>query len=614
MRRNFSIKHKLSNSALSKTFHLLRQQDQLKLIIISLLQAFMGLLDLLGVVAIGAIGALSIQGIESKGAGDKVGKVLRILGIDHFSFRNQIAILALVATLIFILKTLGTIYFVRKTLYFLAYKASQISAELIEKVLFQNLVQLKKKSSQEILFIVSDGIKNLMVGILGTSINMAADLSTLLIISMGLFLIDPTVALSTSLIFCLFGFVLHRKLQVRASEVGSEFSILTIRSNEKILEVLSSYREAKVRNRRTYYSDEIRKIRYSLGNTTAEMNFQPFISKYVIESITIVGILVLSLFEFGTKNAVHAVATLAIFVGASSRIAPSILRLQQGLLIIRNSVGTAQQTFELLSETSSIHIIRDNNLVPTFDYVGFEPSINLKSVNFKYENSEYPAIKNINLFIPPGTSLALVGPSGAGKSTIVDLILGVLEPSSGIIEIDGLNPTLASTKFPGAMSYAPQDVFISNGTVRENVTLGYDFKMVSDQQVWDALETAQLTLTVRSLEGELDAKVGERGSRLSGGERQRLGIARALLSKPKLLVLDEATSALDGKSEASIGEAILKLSGAVTVIVVAHRLSTIRSFDKLAYIHDGEILAVGSFEELRLAIPDFDNQAKLMGL
>ena len=335
----------------------------------------MGVLDLTGVIAIGAIGALSIQGIESKNPGNKVGNLLRLLHFNHLTFRNQITCLALLATFVLITKTLMTIYFVRKTFYFLSFKGSEISANLIEKVLSQNLTELQKRSSQTILFTVSDGVKNLMVGILGTVLNMASDFSTLIIMAGGLLFVDPIIALATAIIFSVIGYSLHRLLQVRAQEVGSEFSDLTIKSNEKILEVLNSYRESVVRNRRKFYAEEIRKIRYTLGKVTAEMNFQPYISKYVLESASVIGILVLGAFEFATKNAVHAVSTLAVFIAASSRIAPGALRIQQGFLQIRNSVGTTQQTFDLIHDLRSQNIISDLVLEPTFNYQGFEPSI-----------------------------------------------------------------------------------------------------------------------------------------------------------------------------------------------------------------------------------------------
>jgi ABC-type multidrug transport system fused ATPase/permease subunit len=182
------------------------------------------------------------------------------------------------------------------------------------------------------------------------------------------------------------------------------------------------------------------------------------------------------------------------------------------------------------------------------------------------------------------------------------------------VKIQGDDPLKAIQLWPGAIGYVPQDVMISNGTIRQNVCLGYSVSEVPEERIWQALEVAQLSDFVRNLPDGLDTHVGDRGAKLSGGQRQRLGIARAMFTKPKLLVLDEATSALDGSTEASIAEAVHNLKGGVTIVMIAHRLSTVKESDVIHYLNEGELVMSGSFEELRKSIPEFDKQAKLMGI
>jgi ABC-type multidrug transport system fused ATPase/permease subunit len=197
---------------------------------------------------------------------------------------------------------------------------------------------------------------------------------------------------------------------------------------------------------------------------------------------------------------------------------------------------------------------------------------------------------------------------------MVDIILGALEAEKGDASIAGMSPRAAYSKWPGAVSYVPQDSPVINGTIRENLGLGYPVDEIIDQYCWESLKTARLEDFVRSLPQLLDTHVGDRGTRLSGGQRQRLGIARALITRPKLLILDEATSSLDGVTESEISDALRGLRGEITLIVIAHRLSTVVGADKIYFMEDGVVKGVGTFEELKANYPEFLIQAELMGL
>ena len=221
---------------------------------------------------------------------------------------------------------------------------------------------------------------------------------------------------------------------------------------------------------------------------------------------------------------------------------------------------------------------------------------------------------HIDLEIKSGTTTAIVGPSGAGKTSLIDVILGVTTPDSGKASVSGIDPRASIQKWPGAIAYVPQDISIANRTIAENVALGFEIESVGLELIWKALEIAQLADFVRSLPEGLNTHVGDRGAKLSGGQRQRLGIARALITNPRLLVFDEATSALDGKSELDVSDAINALKGMMTVVLIAHRLSTVRNADLVVYLDNGDLITSGTFDEVRKRVPDFDLQAKLMGI
>jgi ABC-type multidrug transport system fused ATPase/permease subunit len=604
----------LEKSAVGKALLILDKQDRVKLGFITGIQILMDFLDLLGVIAIGALGALAVQGIESKTPGNRVGFLLRLLHLQSQTLQTQVAILGIGAGVLLIAKTALSIFFTRKTFFFLSYRSAKISADLVSKILSKNLLYLQRRGTQETLFMVTDGVKGILVDMLAISVTVVTDIFLLGIIAVGLLVVDPVVACATAILFALVGFSLYRLMQVRARDLGLQNTELRIRNNQKILEVLNSYRESVVRNRRKYYSDQIGKMRYLLANVTAEYSFMPYISKYTIESTAVIGLLVLSGIEFGSKNAVHAVSTLAVFMAASSRIAPAALRIQQGLISIKQATGSSESTFTLIEELRETSDDTSDPSDHSFTYTGFTPSLVIENVSFEYAESSNFSLSKMTINIPAGSSVAIVGPSGAGKTTLVDLILGILEPNTGKVLISGLVPGEAFKKWAGAIAYVPQNVMVSTGTIRENVGLGYPPEIATDQLVLNALQIAQLDSQVLAMSGGLDSPVGENGSQISGGQRQRLGIARAMFTKPKLLVLDEATSSLDGQTEADITSAIQSLRGHATVIVVAHRLSTARAADQVIYLENGHIHATGTFDEVRSAVPNFDQQALLLGL
>ena len=578
------------------------------------LQAGIGALDLLGVIAIGLLGALSVTGLQSRNPGDRVSSVLDILHIANLSFQIQATLLGVGALFLLVGRTIVSIFFTRRILFFFSRRGAKISSELVARLLSQPLLTILARTTQETVYAVTSGVAIITLQVLATVVVLVSDISLLVVMAVGLFVIDPLTAIGTFIVFSLIAYFLYRFMNVRAGVLGVKNSELSIASNEKIVEVFSSYRESVVRNRRDFYSREIGKLRFSLANVSAESAFMPYVSKYVIETAVVLGALLIGVAQFVLQDASHAVATLAIFLAAGTRIAPAVLRVQQGSLQIRNGLGAAIPTLELMEMLGNAPM--NENVDDRVDVIheGFVSDVYVTNTSLTYPNKTAPAIFDITLTIPAGASVAFVGPSGAGKTTIIDVLLGVLNPDTGSVLISGLPPLLAVVKWPGAVSYVPQDVVIATGTIRENVALGYTPEAATDELIMSALKVAHLDKFVADLPNGVDTQVGERGAKISGGQRQRLGIARAMFTRPHLLVLDEATSSLDAETEASISEAIHELRGSTTVVMIAHRLSTVRNADIVVYLSQGQIMAMGTFDEVRKTVPDFDRQAMLMGL
>ena len=301
------------DSVLIRAVSVLSKSDRRKVLAVIVIQISLGLLDLLGVALIGVLGALAVNGIQSRPAGSRVTEILDFFGIAGAQFQTQAAVLGGIASLILIFRTVCSVFFMRRILFFLSRRGAQISARLVSKLLSQSLLAIHIRSSQEILYSVTTGVSVITLGILGTIVSLISDVALLSIMAFGLFVVDPTIAISTFVVFSLIGFVMYWTTQRRAHILGEENAKYNVESNEKIMEVLYSYREAVVKNRRNYYSREIGKVRLKLANTAAETAFLPNISKYVIETALVLSALGISAIQFLLQDAAHAVATLSVF-------------------------------------------------------------------------------------------------------------------------------------------------------------------------------------------------------------------------------------------------------------------------------------------------------------
>ena len=593
---------------------LLEKKDRLKLVFVLIINTFLAFLDLFGVALIGITSAILIRGLQGLTAGDQVSRFLEIVNLDGLPQRNLMIILGVTAIFFFIIKTILSVYFLRRTLRYMSIRNAQISSSLVSKMLNRPVEKIFSKSIQHQIYNVTSGVEKLVGGAVTNLVVIASDLVLLLVILIGLMLVDPVTSISTFIVFTGIGFLLYFLLHKRVATLNSEFTYESIYFSQKVSEGINSFRDLFIKGGREFYVNEIRKTKMKLAGYDAEIKFLPNISKYTIEISVILGIAVVTGIQFYLFDSNRAIAVISVFLAASTRIAPAIIRLQQNVITVKASLSGAKPTFELINELNGVKELEKTETLITTNHKDFLPKVNLQNLKFTYSDAINATIQDISLEISEGKFIAFVGPSGGGKSTLVDLVLGLLAPSSGSITISGLTPVDAIKKWPGSIGYVPQDVFIENSTVKENICLGFNPELVADDLVWQALELADLSDFVKGLEGQLSYRISDAGKNLSGGQRQRLGIARALLTKPKIVIFDEATSALDAETENRVSESILKLTGECTVIFIAHRLSVVRSADMIYYIDKGRIVNKGTFEELRSINADFNNQANFMGI
>lgn len=606
------VKSWFRKSQIIRAFNILPPGDKPKILAVSIIQILLGFLDLLGVLAIGLLGAISITGIQSKESDSRVFQILKILKLEDKPFQSQAITVAGIAIALLIGRTLLSAIFTRRILYFLSRRSAHMSANLVNKLLAQPLLVNQQRTLQETLFAVTTGVGVITVLVLANTIMIISDVSLLLILLVGLLLIDPATAMGTFCLFLLTALFLYKFLSVRAHALGIRSTELEIQSNNKVVEVFSTFREAIVHNRQNFYFNQIKSLRLSLAEYSSQSNFMPFVSKYVFEAVIVLGAMALGATQFLLHDTTKAVATISIFLAAGSRIVPAVLRVQQVAVQIRGGLGTSAQTLSLIESLSGEPVPSQSQDFLDTVHEGFIPKIEAKNLIFTYPNRTVPAVNDFSLSIHPGDSIAIVGFSGSGKTTIADLLLGIIDPDSGCVQISDKSPKEVFCNWPGAVSYVPQDVAIVNGTIRENIALGYETSEHHEDLLIDALKVAQLMDFIEELPEGLDTQAGENGVNLSGGQRQRLGIARALYTKPKILFLDEATSSLDAISEQSFAKALKILRETTTVVLIAHRLSLLQYVEKIVYISEGKLLYQGTYNEVLDYVPAFREHVQIM--
>lgn len=605
--------------AVFASLRLLSRRDRRLLGLAIVVQMATSLLDLIGVALLGVIGVMAVSSANGQPPANRLVRALSELGSET-SPASRMAVFAGVAAALLIAKNVANPLLMARIQRFLARREAQISTRLTTELFSRPLSFIQRRSSQETAGALLDGTHWAVQVVLGQAVVAASDAALLVLLSTLIFVINPTVALGVIAFFAVLGVGLHRARGHQARRLATQRRKSSVASLTALQEAIGTYREITVADRRALYVNRIRDLRVQDAQASSGLQFISMLPKYVLEGALVLGTFTLGGVLFTTQPVAVAAGTFTLVIATATRVMPSLLRLQAATLSIASGGASARPTYQLAEELSHAlnvpnigeapapirrQISEDSSLVPRVD---------VQEVTAAYPGTAAPAIRGISLTVSEGTTVALVGRSGAGKSTLADVILGILQPDAGTVAVSGAPPTETIQRWPGSIAYVPQDVMLIQGSVRANVALGLADEAVDDELVWEALRRAHLADYLRNQPRGLDTEVGERGLRLSGGQRQRLGIARALFTRPRLLVLDEATSALDAETEHAITEMLDDLEGDVTTVIIAHRLSTIRHADLVVYLDRGRVVAQGNFDEVCERVPALHRQAALMGL
>ncbi|WP_246826183.1 ABC transporter ATP-binding protein [Rothia sp. HMSC062F03] len=544
-----------------------------------------------------------------------------ILKVSNF-FGNPdtptlIIIFGLTLVAAFVLKGVFSLVVRRWSLSFLATQQSAVSVALLNRYTREPYLDHRKRGAAPIYNAVNDVTSQAYSAYVGGVLGFIGELLSILMLMVMLLVVMPVPALLAMVYFGLTSFALQSVLKRKNREQGVIVLNATRGAWSAMIESVDSFREIRLYDATDRYMYRYQEKRLDSVAASMRSAFLSEFPKYTLEIIFILGIAGLLAFMSATQGA-DSTGYLILFAGACIRILPNYTRMVASLGGIRAGEHASDELvkeIKQLSPEARMFILASKPVVPEgYEYINktIEPiNIQVDNLSFQYPDGDKPVLNDITLDIPMGSSIAFVGGSGSGKTTLIDLILGLIDPTHGQVLKNGEPIQKDLRSWHQRIGYVPQDVFIADCTVTEAVAFGLEPHEIDLERVKYCLEVAALTEVVESLENGLDTKLGYNATRLSGGQKQRMGIARALYRNPSVLILDEATSALDNETEHKITKTIERISKDITVIIVAHRLSTVRNVDQLVYLSNGQIANQGTFAEVQRANAEFANLVKL---
>lgn len=534
-----------------------------------------------------------------------LGAFSRVLGTNDT--RSLILAVACVVGGAFVVKTLVSIGFRWWLLGHTTTMGAQAATELFRRYVHAPYWAHRQRKVAEVHRALASAVPQTFQQVLLGYLTIVPDLLSILAIAVVLLFVSPLATLIAMLFFSVITVGLQWRLKRVHRSIGEELAEGDLQAWNALMPGINGFRESRLSGTTATFVDRFGMAKRRSARASRQLSLVSELPKYVLEIGLIVGIALIAAVMFGTASPEYALSTLGVFAAAATRMLPTLNRIMATAAGIRaGSVGMRI----LVDEISTLDRDGDYSGASTLG----EPltgEVRFERVSFQFPDSDSPVLREVSTVISSGTTVAFVGGSGAGKSTLLDLLLGLLEPTEGTVTRGGTDIHTNLSTWHSQIGVVPQDVFVLDDSVRANIAYGLADTDIDESRLVEAIQRAQLSGIIDTLPQGLDTHLGERGVRLSGGQRQRIGIARALYRRPEMLVLDEATSALDNVTERRITETIESLSGDMTIVVVAHRLSTVKNADKVVYMSNGRIETEGTFSEVENSNEDFAQLVQL---
>lgn len=511
---------------------------------------------------------------------------------DALGFQSAKGFLTFLAVCIIMIYLVKNVYLLieRSCVYKFSYNTQmRLSTELLVSYmkapytfhLNQNIATLQRSLQED---------TNYFMQVILYFFELSAEIVTCIVLGIFLLIVSKsiTVIVIVLLFLCVGLFIFITRKYTR--KLGQDNQMYRGKVYQWMNQALGGIKEIKILGRENYFSKEYQNYfaKYARGFRNSRIiSISP---KYIVESVCMTGLLLAIIVKMflGEADIIYYIPQLAVFAVAALRLMPSVGKINEYMTNILYALPSVDLVYNDLTKIAAYAEYRDEEIEEGWN---LKEKIHVENVTYTYPGIEEPVIQNADFTIPKGKTVAFIGTSGAGKTTMVDIILGLLEPQKGRVMADGLNVHKKPKTFHTQVGYIPQAIYLSDDTIRNNIAFGVEKTEIDEEAVRTAVEKAQLMEFIKSLPHGMDTMIGDRGIRLSGGQRQRIGIARALYHNPEILILDEATSALDNDTEAAVMEAIEKLHGEKTMLIIAHRLTTIRNADMVYEVADGKVEA-----------------------
>ena len=536
--------------------------------------------------------------------------------INFFNLTNvSIEILIIynlsIVVFLFIFKSIFTSLSMLQILKFLSRRQVEISINLIDIITSAKYSWLKKQNSQKMIYTATDGVHSFISGVLGNLASLISDVTLFAMIVLVIFVINLETAIFIAIFFSLVLFVSGKYTQRLSLKFGTRYAETSVVNRNSLTSLLNSVREITLTGNQKFFTRNLYKNLQINSEARSLSTWVQQLPKSIFEISLVIGAFALLIFQFRNKNFGEALTLILVFLVASGRLMPALMRIQSSIIWIRSHQAGAEMVMSLIDELSKENV-SDGLDSRQFD-LSAAPSIKFNSVSYSFEDGLAPIIHDFSFEIMPGQLVALVGPTGSGKTTLIDLMLGIYTPDIGSIDFKTEESVLKPNSIRN-IAYVPQMPVLIAGTIRENIEFGDTEVDNNDNKLQNAIRKSGLDSVLGKLPMGLETSLDQIGNIISGGELQRISIARALYLNSKFIVLDEATSALDGSMEKNITDHLNSLKKYATIVVVAHRLSSIKSADVIIYLDSGKIKGAGNFLDLQNKLPDFAQVVSDMGL